>query len=58
MKWYNSNLIHFNYPSIRRAVSLSLLQYKLLYWQKRDEQNIKDILIVKNIFFLKKKLKI
>jgi hypothetical protein len=30
----------------------------VIYWQKRDEQNIKDILIVKNIFFFKnKKLK-
>jgi hypothetical protein len=35
-----------------------LLQEKVISWQKRDEQNIKDILIVKNIFFLKKKLKI
>jgi hypothetical protein len=55
------NIIYFNLfqlSLLRRAVSLSLLQYKLLYWQKRDEHNVKDIVIVKNIFFSKnKKLK-
>jgi hypothetical protein len=55
------NIIYFNLfqlSLLRRAVSLSLLQYKLLYWQKRDEHNVKDIVIVKNIFFFKnKKLK-
>jgi hypothetical protein len=51
MKWFITIKFYFNYPSIRRAVSLSLLQEKVISWQKRDEQNIKDILIVKKYFF-------